>query len=156
MLLAHHHDEQRERCAPVAGRPVCRRCLVLYPLLLAVLVATAAGLLDDVPTSWRNPWLWLLPLPAALDYSGEAFGRLRYSRHRQVVVTVLQAVGGGAGFGWELTRPATVSFWQAVLVYGAAGLTVTGLGWRSQAARRAHGAYQASLDAAEARLDALG
>lgn len=138
----------------VAGRPVCRRCLVLYPLLLATLTATAAGVIA-VPDGWRNPILWLLPLPAALEYSAEAFGRLRYHPRRQVLVTVLQAVGGGAGFAWELRQPDSVTFWTAVLTYGCCALTVTGFGWRSQANRRANEAYQASLDAAERRLESM-
>ncbi len=155
LWLAHHHPQQRQRCVVVDGRPLCRRCLVLYPLLLAVFVATASGLLDVVvPTSWRQPWLWLLPLPAALEYSGEAFGRLRYSIRRQVLVSALQAIGGGAGFAWELLEPSSVSFWRATLSYGVAGLTVTGLGWHAQANRRARDSYQQSLDAAEKRLQA--
>ncbi len=152
VLLAHHHPDQRERCVVIGRRPVCRRCLVLYPLLLAVFVATAGGVLDVVPASWREPWLWLLPLPAALEYSGEAFGRLSYSIRRQVLVSVLQAVGGGAGFAWELQAHSTVSFWRATASYGVAALTVTGMGWRSQANRRARVLYQSSLDAAESRL----
>jgi hypothetical protein len=155
MWLAHHHDGDRHRCARVGRRPVCRRCLVLYPLLLITMVAVGAGLLNGLPVSWRNPLLWLLPLPAALEYTAEAFGRLRYDSCRQVGVTVLQAVGGGAGFAWELAEPASVSFWRAVGLYGVAAVTVTGLGWRAQANRRARARYQELLDEAERRIDQM-
>ena len=155
MLLAHHAETERHRCAVVGGRAVCRRCLVLYPLLLAVLIAVGIGSAGFVPLEWRNPLLWLLPLPAALEYSGEAFGRLRYSPGRQVFVTVLQAIGGGAGFAWELIDPESVSFWRAVVLYGFAAVTVTALGWRSQSTRRADERYRAMLDDAERRLETM-
>ena len=45
MWLAHHWPEHYDRCAVVAGRHVCRRCLVLYPPTLAVAFATLGGLL---------------------------------------------------------------------------------------------------------------
>jgi hypothetical protein len=154
LLLAHHRPEQHERCALVAGRPVCRRCLVLYPLLLLAIAATALGATAPVPAGWREALLWLLPLPAAVEYTLEAFDRVRYSPHRQVAVTVPQAVAGGAGFAWEWQAPATVSFWTAVAVYGTAGLVVTAAGWRATAARRARTAYREALAAAEQRVSA--
>ncbi|MCC6436937.1 MAG: hypothetical protein IT196_18035 [Acidimicrobiales bacterium] len=155
LLAAHHPEGERHRCAVVRGRPVCRRCLVLYPLLLAVLTAAAAGLLAAVPTGARNAWLWLLPLPAALEYSAEAFGLVRYEARRQVAVTVLQAMGGGAGFAWELLEPGTVTFWQAVLLYGCTAVTVTAMGWRVRADKRARARYQQLLDEAERRIDSM-
>lgn len=155
LLLAHHPTGERHRCALVAGRAVCRRCLVLYPFMAAVLAATGAGVFDAVPAGARNAWLWLLPLPAALEYTGEAFGRLRYHPGRQVVVTVLQALGGGAGFAWELLEPESVSFWRAVVLYGFTAMTVTAMGWRSQARRRAERRYRELLDEAERRIDQL-
>lgn len=155
LLLAHHPAGERHRCALVRGRPVCRRCLVLYPLLVAVLAATGAGLLSGVPVGARDALLWALPLPAALEYSAEAFGMVRYRPRRQVLVTVLQAVGGGAGFAWELLEPDTVSFWRAVLLYGFTAVTVTAMGWRVQANRRAEARYRQLLDEAERRLDSM-
>ncbi|MFN0025997.1 MAG: hypothetical protein ACKV2O_02260 [Acidimicrobiales bacterium] len=153
MLLAHHPVDQRHRCATVAGRDVCRRCLVLYPLMVAAMVAVAAGIgADAVPVGWREGWLWLLPLPGAVDYTAEAFGQWTYSARRQVLVTALQGIGGGAGLAWEVQAPATVSFWSAALFYGISGLVVTGLGWQFRAQHRASAAYRASLDEAEARL----
>ena len=155
MLLAHHDPTERHRCARVGRRWICRRCLVLYPLLLAMMIATGAGLFGAVPVAGRNPLLWLLPLPAALEYTGEAFAVLRYAPRRQVVVTVLQACGGGAGFAWELLDAESVSFWQATLLYGCAAVAITAMGWRSQANRRARDRYQRLLAEAECRLDAL-
>lgn len=156
-LLAHHPADQRHRCARVAGRDVCRRCLVLYPLMVTAMVAVAAGFgAGAVPLGWRDAWLWLLPLPGAVDYTAEAFGQWTYSARRQVLVTALQGLGGGAGLAWEVSAPDTVSFWSASLFYGLSGLVVTGLGWQFRARHRAAAAYQASLDAAEARLERGG
>ena len=38
MWLSHHWPSDYDRCAVVAGRHVCRRCLVLYPLALVAAV----------------------------------------------------------------------------------------------------------------------
>jgi len=153
MLLAHHHDDQRERCAVVAGRDVCRRCLALYPVLLATMIAVALGVGDAVPAAWRDPLVWLLPLPAAADYVADAFGRARYAPTRQVSVTVPLAVAGGAGFAWEQQAPGTVTFWVAVVVYGLAALAVTVAGWLFEARQRAEQRHRDAIADAEARLE---
>lgn len=122
--------------------------------MVAAMVAVAAGIgAEALPEGWREAWLWLLPLPGAVDYTAEAFGQWRYSARRQVLVTALQAVGGGAGLAWEVAAPATVSFWSASLFYGISGLVVTGLGWQFRAQHRATAAYRAALDLAESRLE---
>ena len=74
-LLAHHWSDQLDRCYQtwIGRRPVwfCSRCCGLYPVLFLVL---ALQLFLSIPRGWWD-WLWLfvLPLPALLDW---ALGRL--------------------------------------------------------------------------------
>jgi uncharacterized membrane protein len=74
-LLAHHWSGQLDRCYQtwIGKRPVwfCSRCTGLYPVLFVVL---ALQLLVLVPRGfWDLPWLFLLPVPALVDW---ALGRL--------------------------------------------------------------------------------
>ena len=43
LWLTHHHDDQLDRCAVVAGHHVCRRCLWFWPATAAFV----AELLED-------------------------------------------------------------------------------------------------------------
>jgi hypothetical protein len=72
---------------------VCRRCVVLYPISLAVVVVFGLW----VPWPHRlDAWLlWLLPLPAVAELAGEQIGLLRPNARRLVAVTVPLAVACG-------------------------------------------------------------
>ena len=73
LWLSHHWPAHyAERCASVGGRPVCRRCLALYPLsILVAVLALVVG--PPWPASW-DPWpVWLLSLPATVAF-GRAWG----------------------------------------------------------------------------------
>ena len=74
-LLAHHWSDQLDRCyrAFIGNRPVwfCSRCAGLYPVLFAVL---ALQFFVGIPRGWWDLlWLFILPIPALLDW---ALGRL--------------------------------------------------------------------------------
>lgn len=116
MWLAHHDPGAYDRCVLVAGRQVCRRCLVLYPLAFLVLVVAQV-------TSWSGPTqvmaLVALPLPAVIEFILEHRGVLRYSPSRQMLVTIPLAIGLGAGFDRYLDRPGDVLFWSVVVAYTA-------------------------------------
>ncbi len=61
LWLTHHPPEEAERCASVAGRAVCRRCLAAWPLAFGVI---AAGLIAPLPRAGLAElaaW-WALPL----------------------------------------------------------------------------------------------
>jgi hypothetical protein len=117
LWLSHHWPEQYDRCTPVGGRNVCRRCLVLYPLVLAVLVAALAG--ATWPSSWDPVLLVVLPLPAVVELCGEQLGWWTYQPRRQVAVTVPLAVGLGKGFARYLEQPGDGLFWAVVVTYAA-------------------------------------
>lgn len=93
MWLSHHWPEDHDRCVRIRGRLVCRRCLVLYPI--ALLVVVVFGWWLDWPER-VDPWLlWLLPLPAVAELAGEQLGVLRPHAGRLVAVTVPLAVACG-------------------------------------------------------------
>ncbi|MEM8707560.1 MAG: hypothetical protein AAGE98_13940 [Actinomycetota bacterium] len=116
MWHAHHWPDEYERCVHVGGRPICRRCLTLYPAAVAVAIAYLGGLLLW-PVS-ADPWLiWALCLPATADFVLEQLGVIRYSARRQVVTTALLAPALGRGMGYELADTWSWEFWGPVLVF---------------------------------------
>jgi uncharacterized membrane protein len=93
MWLSHHWPEDHGRCIQVRGRLVCRRCAVLYPTALLIVIVFGWWL------SWPHrldPWLlWLLPLPAVLELAGEQLGLLRPHARRLIAVSVPLGVACG-------------------------------------------------------------
>ena len=75
LWLSHHWPDDYDRCVVVGGRHVCRRCLVLYPLALAVALVTVAvgGGFGPLGTAG----LVLLPLAAVVELWAEGLGTLR-------------------------------------------------------------------------------
>lgn len=119
LWLAHHWPPHyRERCVVVAGRPVCRRCLSLYPLAFIVAFAAAAGV-APWPQS-IDPWpIWLLSIPATVAYGGEAMGLIAYRPRWQVATTLMAAVSFGRALGYELLDRWHPNFWGPLAVFGA-------------------------------------
>jgi hypothetical protein len=120
MWLSHHWPSDYDRCAVVAGRHVCRRCMVLYPaaLVAAVLASTGATWPDRL-----DGWLcWLLPLPAVVEFVGEQLGLLRHRPARLVVTTLLLAAACGNLYARYLDDPGDTLVWSVVITYGGACL----------------------------------
>ncbi len=116
MWHAHHWPEEYDRCVRVAGRPVCRRCLALYPTSIAVAVAGVAGV-AFWPASLDLWFIWLLCVPATLDFVFEQAGVWRYSSHRQLITTLVLAPALGRGMAHELDDRWSWEFWGPVLVF---------------------------------------
>ena len=96
LWLAHHWPSGYDRCVRVAGRHVCRRCLVTYPLVLVAAVAVSLGSWWD--HSWE-PWLlWLAPLPGVVEFVADNTGFVRYSPWRQVAVSAPGGLAAGVGY----------------------------------------------------------
>jgi hypothetical protein len=134
MWLAHHWPDHYERCAVVAGRRVCRRCLFLYPLTIAVALAA----LGDVllwPRRFDPALIWLLSLPGTLEYAAEQLGVLRYRARRQVVATAITAVALGRGMSYEFEHRWSWYFWGPLLVFGTIWFTATIVGRRIRTRR---------------------
>ena len=143
LWLSHHHPHDYERCAFVKGRPVCRRCLVLYPLSFSVALLTLAG---------GSPWpvrydawvIWALCIPGSIDFIGEQLGFLRYSPRRQIAVMTGVALAFGRALGLELQDRWQWLFWGPVLICGNIWFLAVVVGryrrrddWRIEATRRA-------------------
>lgn len=122
LWLSHHWPDEHHRCATVGGRPVCRRCLTLYPIAL---VTAAAGLAGFVP--WPDAadvWLiWLLCVPATLEFLLEKLRGVPYHPARQIAVTALVGVALGRGLALEIDDRWSWSFWGPVIVFGAIWFT---------------------------------
>ena len=111
--LSHHWPDHYDRCVSVGRQHVCRRCLVLYPAI--VVTAALATVLDVGDTAWWAPWL--LPLPLAIDWTGEHLGLLRHAAWRQVCSTLLAAVGFGVTLSVHLDDPFAPRAIAPVLTY---------------------------------------
>lgn len=117
-LLAHHHPGQHDRCVRVGGVPVCRRCIVLYPV--ALIAALVVVLLDaSTSATWSTVAITLLPLPAVLEFVAEHLGLVAYRAARQVTATLPAAIGLGIGFAAQAREPGHRVFWITVLAYSA-------------------------------------
>lgn len=127
MWLAHHYPEDYGRCVVIGRSHVCRRCLVLYPLAILVMVATLAwhpGRTVDAAV------LVILPLPSLVELVLEQAGVLVYRARRQVIVTIPLAVGLGRGFALYLEDQTSVLFWGVVVTYTFVGVVAVVVGRR--------------------------
>lgn len=112
LLLAHRHPDSYDRCMVVAGRHVCRRCLILYPTLLIVAFVTALAGFDA-------PWwaIWLPPVPATIEFWAEMNSKVSYSVFRASLFNVFMAIGVGLGLSFFLDDQTAAEFWGPVAVY---------------------------------------
>ncbi|MCC6226897.1 MAG: hypothetical protein IT195_10900 [Microthrixaceae bacterium] len=115
LWLSHHYPDDYDRCATVAGRHVCRRCLWFYPACFAVTVASLSGL--HWPASIDAWMLWLLPVPVVAEWWGEHLGRIEYRPGRSVLFSLLAAPAVGRGLGRYLLDQSDTLFWSVVAAY---------------------------------------
>ncbi len=133
MWRTHHWPDQYDRCATVRGKPFCRRCLALHPLALFIAVMSAAGF-APWPTSW-DPWaIWLLSVPATIDFIVEQLQIRPYSPKRQVAATLITAFAFGRALGYELVDRWSLEFWGPIAVFGGLWFAVAVLGGRRREA----------------------
>jgi hypothetical protein len=115
MWLSHHWPDGYDRCAVIAGRHVCRRCLVLYPVALVTGIAISVG-------GWwphgLDPWvLWLGPLAGTIEFVLDNLRRIGYSPIRQMVLSSGGAVAAGVGYVRYLDDHTDPLVWSVVAVY---------------------------------------
>ena len=145
MIWTHHWADQHDRCAHVAGRLVCRRCLVLYPVTIAVLVLARFGI--RWPNALDTFLLFALPLPLLLDFVAEHMGFTRYSPRRQIATTFLGAIALGHALARYLERNGDPLFWTMISCY--AGLCAGAVAVHHLRDRQATQQRMAELEAAD-------
>jgi hypothetical protein len=147
MWLSHHHPGQYDRCVVVGGRHVCRRCIVLYPGMLAVAAVQLAGW---VPSGIGLVLMWVTPLGVVAEWFGEHLAGLRYSARRQVATTALASVSFGVALGRHVRHP-----FEAATTLPAVTFTVVCLvAWIVGTRRRSAADWEADFLTAEERRDA--
>lgn len=117
MWLSHHWSDAYDRCAVIAGRHVCRRCLFMYPVAAVAAVVASVG--PWWPRDLDPVLIPLLPLPAVVEFVLDNLGVWRYSPVRQAVLTSIGALAAGAGYVRYLDRPGDPLVWATILGYGA-------------------------------------
>ena len=126
MWLSHHWPGDYDRCAVVAGRHVCRRCLVLYPLALVAGVAISIG--SWWPSSLDPRVLWLFPLPGVIEFALDNLGLIGYSPRRQMILSAGGALAAGVGYVRYLHHPTDPLVWSVLGVYTAICLVTAVIG----------------------------
>lgn len=116
MWHSHHWPEEYDRCTMIGGRPVCRRCLTLYPLAILVAVVSYLGT-APWPEAYDIWLIWGLCVPATIDFVGEQLMLFRYSARRQIVATALFAPAFGQGLAHELADAWSGVFWGPVFTF---------------------------------------
>lgn len=116
LWLTHHWPNEYDRCSVIGGRHVCRRCLTLYPIAILVAIVGLAGF---VPWPDRiDVWMiWLLCIPATVEFLAEKLVHVAYSPRRQIVVTALVGLALGRGLSYEIDDRWSWEFWGPVLVF---------------------------------------
>ena len=146
MGLSHHEPGAEDRCAVVGGRLVCRRCVVLYPLAVAVAVAQVAGAIPDAVGTWL---MWAAPVGVVVEWMGEHVGGWAYSPRRQVTLTAVAAPALGVALGRHAVDP----FVASAVIPMAVWTTVCLAGWIVGASLRSAAGpddWEVAFDAAEA------
>ena len=121
--LSHHPWEHHDRCVVVGGRHVCRRCAVLYPVAVLTAAVVALSASESAALVWA---MWLLPVPAALEWIAEHLGGAAHHPGRLAVLSVPAGVALGIGVGLQIQDPWTLST-LAPLVTWAVALSVIAL-----------------------------
>lgn len=96
---------------------VCRRCLTLYPIAFVVLALSFAGL-SPWPSALDSVMIWVLCIPATVEFVAEKLWGVLYNGRRQILVTALVALALGRGFAHELDERWSLDFWGPVAVFG--------------------------------------
>lgn len=89
--------------------------------------------------------VWVLSIPATVEFIGGEFGKWEYSPRRQVAVTGVLAIAVGRGFYRNIEDQFTWIFWGPAIVFGLLWF-VTGLYTWSQN----KGQYRESAEPGEA------
>ncbi len=125
LWLSHHHPEDHDRCVRLGAWPVCRRCLLLWPLaysLIAVQVVLRSP--ANHPLDLLLPLLLLAPVVEFLEVH---MGWRAYSPGRTWLLTPLLAVAVARLLYRCMVTPWDPVTWAVILV---AGVPCAWAAWR--------------------------
>lgn len=100
----------------IGGRPVCRRCAVLYPLAIVTAIAEIAGWIPSGLGTWI---LWVAPVPMVVEWCAEHVLDARYSPGRQTITSAAAAVSAGIALGRHARSPFEPMASAAMVTYVA-------------------------------------
>ena len=129
LWLAHHWPDRYDRCIVIAGRHVCRRCVWFYGIAFFVAALAFVGV-SPWPEAFDVWAVWILPLPATLEFFAGELGLADYDARRQIAVTALMSPAVGRGMAAELSDRGSWLFWGPVLVFGTSWFVIAVIGWR--------------------------
>lgn len=126
LWVSHHRADQVDHCVRVGRLHVCRRCLVLYPVVVvtAVVVATV----DPVASPLVGLGVVVALIPFLVDWVTEHLGFTAYSAPRSALVSVIGALGLGSALGVHVHHPFEPLVTVPVAVVAAAAALVAVLG----------------------------
>ena len=127
----HHWPHRYDRCTVIRGQHVCRRCMWFYVVAFATLALAPLGV-SPWPAAWDTTLVWILPVPATIDFVLGELGSLKYDARRQVVVSALLGLAVGRGFYAELLESGSTTFWGPVAVYGSMWFSTAVVAWMNK------------------------
>lgn len=92
MWLSHHHPDQHDRCVFIGKRPVCRRCLALWPLTIFLMVLQLV-LIGPVKSTFWDLIAIIPVLPGFVDFLGTTRLWWSYSPKRVLIGSFFMAIG---------------------------------------------------------------
>ncbi len=127
LWLSHHHQAQWDRCLRLGQLRICRRCLLLWPLTYALLLAQ---ILLRAPAAWGGDLLLpLLLAPPVIEYLGVHAAGWTYRPWRIWLLTPLLAAAVARLLFRHMARPFDPWAWSLL---GLTGLACGWAAWRHQ------------------------
>lgn len=103
LWLSHHHREQRDRCIRVGRLHVCRRCLIVYPIVVAT--AAICAVIGVAGSVAATVVVAVSLVPFIVDWCADHLGMASYSARRSALVSAVGAVGLGLALGIHARSP---------------------------------------------------
>ena len=143
LWFSHHRPGQYDRCVTLGKHHVCRRCLVLYPVLLLTAASVISLAVATSPVLVIG--MWVLPLAMTLDWVSEYLGRTQYSASRQVLLTALAAPAFGCALALHVRQAFTPAALAPMTLYVL--ICCAAVMWRSRKARAPRESHSTSRPA---------
>jgi uncharacterized membrane protein len=121
--LSHHPDDELHRAYRLGGHAVCARCLGLYPVMFAAIVAQFAV---AAPLAWAWDGAWTVGglVPAVADWTFGRFAPDRGTNAWRTLTGILAGMALGRTMYIHLQKPFPMWLWAQAAVVTAAVVAV--------------------------------